>query len=129
MVELDLGEVDVLEPVLLGERTGEVLRRDPAVRDDDLAEPLAGQLLLLERALDLLDAEQAAVDQQRAEVLPGEVGRFHLACIVICDRDMKAVLQRVARASVRVGEETVAEIGPGVCVLRARGAVVGRSQG
>ena len=30
---------------------------------------------------------------------------------------MKAVLQRVARASVRVGEETVGEIGPGVCVL------------
>jgi D-aminoacyl-tRNA deacylase len=30
---------------------------------------------------------------------------------------MKAVLQRVSRASVRVGEETVGEIGPGVCVL------------
>jgi D-tyrosyl-tRNA(Tyr) deacylase len=38
---------------------------------------------------------------------------------------MKAVLQRVARASVRVGEETVAEIGPGVCVLLG----VGRSDG
>jgi D-tyrosyl-tRNA(Tyr) deacylase len=30
---------------------------------------------------------------------------------------MKAVLQRVSRASVRVGEETVGEIGPGLCVL------------
>ena len=30
---------------------------------------------------------------------------------------MKAVLQRVSRASVRVGEETVGAIGPGVCVL------------
>ena len=30
---------------------------------------------------------------------------------------MKAVLQRVARASVRVGDELVGEIGPGLCVL------------
>jgi D-tyrosyl-tRNA(Tyr) deacylase len=30
---------------------------------------------------------------------------------------MKVVLQRVSRASVRVGEEPVGEIGPGVCVL------------
>jgi D-tyrosyl-tRNA(Tyr) deacylase len=30
---------------------------------------------------------------------------------------MKAVVQRVSRASVRVGEETVGAIGPGVCVL------------
>ena len=30
---------------------------------------------------------------------------------------MKAVLQRVSHASVRVGEELVGEIGPGLCVL------------
>ena len=30
---------------------------------------------------------------------------------------MKAVLQRVSRASVRVGAEVVGEIGPGLCVL------------
>ena len=30
---------------------------------------------------------------------------------------MKAVLQRVSRASVRVGDELVGEIGPGLCVL------------
>jgi hypothetical protein len=41
------------------------------VPDDDLAELLAAQLLFLESALDLLDVEQAAVDQQRAEVLQG----------------------------------------------------------
>jgi len=35
--------------------------------------------LLLERELDLLDVQEAAGDQQRAEVLPGEVGRFHEA--------------------------------------------------
>jgi hypothetical protein len=64
VLELRLREVDVLEPVLEGERVGELLRRDPAVADDDLAEPLAGQLLLLEGALDLVDREQAAVDQQ-----------------------------------------------------------------
>lgn len=32
---------------------------------------------------------------------------------------MRAVLQRVARASVRVGEETVGQIGPGLAVLLA----------
>ena len=30
---------------------------------------------------------------------------------------MKAVLQRVSRASVRVGDELVGEVGPGLCVL------------
>jgi hypothetical protein len=63
-VELGLGEVDVLEPVLHRERLREVLRRHPAVPDDDLAEPLARQLLLLEGLLDLVDREQALVDQQ-----------------------------------------------------------------
>jgi len=50
-------------------------------------------------------------------VLPGEVGRFHLAYIVVSGRNMKAVLQRVSRASVRVGDELVGEVGPGLCVL------------
>ena len=37
--------------------------------------------------------------------------------IVVFGRNMKAVLQRVTRASVRVGDELVGEIGPGLCVL------------
>jgi D-aminoacyl-tRNA deacylase len=45
------------------------------------------------------------------------VGRFHAGYIVIFERNMKAVVQRVARARVRVGEEVVGEIGPGLCVL------------
>jgi D-aminoacyl-tRNA deacylase len=45
------------------------------------------------------------------------VGRFHAACIVICELEVKAVLQRVTRASVRVDAEVVGEIGPGLCVL------------
>jgi D-tyrosyl-tRNA(Tyr) deacylase len=45
------------------------------------------------------------------------VGRFHLAYIVVSGRNMKAVLQRVSRASVRVGDELVGEVGPGLCVL------------
>jgi D-tyrosyl-tRNA(Tyr) deacylase len=45
------------------------------------------------------------------------VGRFHLGYIVVSGRNMKAVLQRVSRASVRVGDELVGEIGPGLCVL------------
>lgn len=38
---------------------------------------------------------------------------------------MRIVLQRVARASVRVGGETVAEIGPGFVLLVAAGAADG----
>jgi D-aminoacyl-tRNA deacylase len=45
------------------------------------------------------------------------VGRFHLGYIVVSGRNMKAVVQRVSRASVRVGDELVGEIGPGLCVL------------
>jgi D-aminoacyl-tRNA deacylase len=45
------------------------------------------------------------------------VGRFHVAYIVVSGRNMKAVLQRVSRASVRVEGELVGEIGPGLCVL------------
>jgi D-tyrosyl-tRNA(Tyr) deacylase len=45
------------------------------------------------------------------------VGRFHAGYIVIFERNMKAVVQRVASARVRVGEEVAGEIGPGVCVL------------
>jgi D-tyrosyl-tRNA(Tyr) deacylase len=53
------------------------------------------------------------------------VGRFHLAYIVVFGRNMKAVLQRVSRAAVRVGDEVVGEIGPGLCVLLG----VGRGDG
>jgi D-aminoacyl-tRNA deacylase len=45
------------------------------------------------------------------------VGRFHLACIVIFEAEMKAVVQRVSQARVRVRDEPVGEIGPGLCVL------------
>jgi D-tyrosyl-tRNA(Tyr) deacylase len=45
------------------------------------------------------------------------VGRFHVGYIVVRAGNMKAVLQRVSRASVRVGDELVGEIGPGLCVL------------
>jgi D-aminoacyl-tRNA deacylase len=50
-------------------------------------------------------------------VLPGEVGRFHEGYIVKNERNVKAVVQRVSRASVRVGEEPAGEIGAGLCVL------------
>jgi D-aminoacyl-tRNA deacylase len=45
------------------------------------------------------------------------VGRFHLACIVISEAEVKAVVQRVSGARVRVRAETVGEVGPGLCVL------------
>jgi D-tyrosyl-tRNA(Tyr) deacylase len=53
------------------------------------------------------------------------MGRFHLGYIVVFEPNMKAVLQRVSGARVRVGEETVGEIGSGLCVLVG----VGRSDG
>jgi D-aminoacyl-tRNA deacylase len=45
------------------------------------------------------------------------VGRFHGGYIVVSARNMKAVVQRVSGARVRVGEEAAGEIGPGLCVL------------
>lgn len=45
------------------------------------------------------------------------MGRFHLGYIVVFDRNMKAVVQRVSLARVRVREDVVGEIGPGLCVL------------
>jgi D-aminoacyl-tRNA deacylase len=45
------------------------------------------------------------------------MGRFHTACIVKTERNMKAVVQRVSVARVRVRDELVGEIGRGLCVL------------
>jgi D-tyrosyl-tRNA(Tyr) deacylase len=74
--------------------------------------------LLLERFLELLHAEQAAADEQGAEVVPGDAaGRFHIAYIVGSGGKMKAVVQRVSSARVRVGERVAGEIGPGLCIL------------
>jgi D-tyrosyl-tRNA(Tyr) deacylase len=45
------------------------------------------------------------------------VGRFHDGYIVKTERNMKAVVQRVSMARVRVGDEVTGEIGAGLCVL------------
>jgi D-tyrosyl-tRNA(Tyr) deacylase len=45
------------------------------------------------------------------------VGRFHDGYIVKTELNMKAVVQRVSRARVRVRDEVAGEIGAGLCVL------------
>jgi D-tyrosyl-tRNA(Tyr) deacylase len=45
------------------------------------------------------------------------VGRFHGGYIVVSALNMKAVVQRVSEARVRVGERLAGEIGGGLCVL------------
>jgi D-tyrosyl-tRNA(Tyr) deacylase len=45
------------------------------------------------------------------------MGRFHEGYIVKNERNVKAVVQRVSRASARVGEEVAGEIGAGLFVL------------
>jgi D-tyrosyl-tRNA(Tyr) deacylase len=75
-------------------------------------------VLFLKGLLELVEGEQAAVHQQRAKtVMPRDAGRFHLAYIVVPGENVKAVLQRVSSARVRVGERIAGEIGPGLCVL------------
>jgi D-tyrosyl-tRNA(Tyr) deacylase len=56
------------------------------------------------------------------------VGRFHTGYIVVSEPNMNAVVQRVARARVTVGDEVAGEIGAGLCVLLgvARGDGVAR---
>jgi D-tyrosyl-tRNA(Tyr) deacylase len=49
--------------------------------------------------------------------LPGEVGRFHVGYIVVFERNIKAVVQRVSMARVHVRDTVVGEIGPGLCIL------------
>ena len=118
VIRRDLGQVHVLEPELVGERLCQVGARDPTVPDRDLTETAAGQVLLLKGLLELLEGEQAAVDQQRAEaVMPRDADRFHIAYIVVPGGKMKAVVQRVSSARVRVGERIAGEIGPGLCIL------------
>jgi D-tyrosyl-tRNA(Tyr) deacylase len=59
------------------------------------------------------------------------VGRFHVGYIVVFERNMKAVVQRVSAARVRVRDEVVGEIGAGVCVLLgvARGDEAAQAEG
>jgi D-tyrosyl-tRNA(Tyr) deacylase len=49
--------------------------------------------------------------------MPRDAGRFHIAYIVVLPGKMKAVVQRVSSARVRVGERIAGEIGPGLCIL------------
>jgi D-tyrosyl-tRNA(Tyr) deacylase len=50
-------------------------------------------------------------------MVPSDAGRFHVAYIVFLRGNVKAVVQRVSSARVRVGERIAGEIGPGLCIL------------
>jgi D-tyrosyl-tRNA(Tyr) deacylase len=50
-------------------------------------------------------------------MVPSDAGRFHIAYIVVLRGNVKAVVQRVSSARVRVGERIAGEIGPGLCIL------------
>ena len=71
------GEVDERELVLLGEDAGDLRRRDVSPVDEDLAEPLAGGVLLTESLLELLDGEGAVAQKKRSERGPGMCCCFH----------------------------------------------------
>ena len=63
----DLGEVDELEAVLLGERLRDRARGRPALLDQDFAEPLVQQRLQLERLVDLLLRRVTGAHEQLAD--------------------------------------------------------------
>ena len=60
-------QVDEEQALLLGKGLREVVRRHPAVLDDDLAEPLATLVALQERLSELLRGQQTVAHEQRAE--------------------------------------------------------------
>jgi hypothetical protein len=60
-------EAHELEALLAGQEPGEVLLVDPALLEEDLAEPAARALPLLERGLELVLAEQAGPVDQGSE--------------------------------------------------------------
>ena len=118
-------EVDERKLMLLGEHPRHLCWGHKAFVDENLAEPLAGGLLVLQRLLELLDAERAVAEQKRSQGRPRMCSSFHfLPVIGRVDREMrsnrrqmKAVLQRVLRASVRVEGRVAGEIGNGLLVL------------
>ncbi len=65
--------------MLLGEDAGNLRGGDEAAVDEDLAEALAGGILLVERLLELLDGEGAVAEEERSERGPGMCCCFHSA--------------------------------------------------
>ena len=76
--------------MLLGEDAGDLRRGDVAAVDEDLAEALAGGLLVAERLLELLDGEGAVAQEKRSERGPGMCCCFHFAPVIGRERgDMR----------------------------------------
>ena len=67
LLGLRLAQVDELEPVLLGERLGQVAGRDQPEADEGLAERKTAPLLLRESLFQALDREESSADEEAAE--------------------------------------------------------------
>ena len=63
--------------MLLGEGVGDRTGRCEAELDENLAERLAGPILLCERARQLVGGQNPLLDHELAELAPVVVGRFH----------------------------------------------------
>ena len=68
--------------MLLGEHPRHLCGGHKAVVDENLAEALAGGLLVLQRLLELLDAERAVAEQKRSQGRPRMCSSFHFLPVI-----------------------------------------------
>jgi len=69
-IDRNVEDVEVLDAELSGESTCDVLRKQPATLDEDLTKPTPGSNLLGQREIELLGAEQLALEQHGAQSRP-----------------------------------------------------------
>src|SRR5438128_742267 len=67
-----VGDIDERQVVLLGERERQIERGQPALADHDGAQTPTRQRLLLESAAQLFGTDDSALDENGAELAPGD---------------------------------------------------------